>query len=65
MASRKTVKLGLLAVFISLMLIFSLVGFRHAGRWLTVEDSLSKADIIFVLSGGLPYRAQEAGKSLA
>jgi len=65
MASRKTVKLGLLAVFISLMLIFSLVGFRHAGRWLTVEDSLSKADVIFVLSGGLPYRAQEAGKVFA
>jgi uncharacterized SAM-binding protein YcdF (DUF218 family) len=27
-----------------------------------VDDSLSRADVIFVLSGGLPYRAEEAGK---
>ncbi len=62
MASAKTVKLSLLGLFISLALIVSLIGFRHAGRWLTLDDSLSKADVIFVLSGGLPYRAEEAGK---
>lgn len=33
---------------------------RGAGRWLVREDSLSRADWIVVLSGGLPYRAEEA-----
>jgi uncharacterized SAM-binding protein YcdF (DUF218 family) len=65
MASARTVKLCLLGLFIFLALIVSLVGFRHAGRWLTLEDSLSKADVIFVLSGGLPYRAEEGAKVFA
>ncbi len=33
---------------------------RGAGRWLVREDTLSRADLIVVLSGGLPYRAEEA-----
>ncbi|MGA7920306.1 MAG: YdcF family protein [Candidatus Acidiferrales bacterium] len=36
------------------------IAFRGAGRWLVREDSLSKADVIVVLSGGLPYRGEEA-----
>jgi len=35
---------------------------RDAGRWLVCEDPLAKADVIVVLSGGLPYRAEEAAK---
>jgi uncharacterized SAM-binding protein YcdF (DUF218 family) len=27
-----------------------------------LDDPLSRADVIFVLSGGMPYRAEEAGK---
>ena len=65
MISAKTTKLRLLGLFIVLILILSLAGFLHAGHWLTVDDSLSKADVIFVLSGGLPYRAEEAGKVFA
>jgi uncharacterized SAM-binding protein YcdF (DUF218 family) len=33
---------------------------RGAGRWLVREDPLSPADMIVVLSGGLPYRGEEA-----
>jgi uncharacterized SAM-binding protein YcdF (DUF218 family) len=62
MASRKTVKLRLFGLFILLLAIFTLVAFRHAGRWLVLDEPLSKADAIFVLSGGLPYRAEEGGK---
>ena len=36
--------------------------FLTVGRWLTVEDPLSHADVIVVLSGGLPERAVEAAR---
>jgi uncharacterized SAM-binding protein YcdF (DUF218 family) len=55
----KRAKLGLLAL---LILIAAVVAFRGAGRWLTREDSLSQADVIFVLSGSMPYRAEAAAK---
>ena len=55
-------KLGLLAL---LILIAAVVSFRGVGRWLTREDSLSQADVIFVLSGSMPYRAEEAAKVFA
>ena len=58
----KPAKLRLVGLFALLILIAGLAAFRHAGRWLMVDDSLSRADVIFVLSGGLPYRAEEAGK---
>jgi uncharacterized SAM-binding protein YcdF (DUF218 family) len=58
----KAAKLSLLSLFIVLILIVGLAGFRYAGRWLTLDEPLSRADVIFVLSGGLPYRAEEAGK---
>lgn len=35
---------------------------RHAGRWLVCEDPLAKADVIVILSGSMPYRAEEAAK---
>src|SRR5882757_8641135 len=53
----RRVALGLLVV-----LIVGVVAFRRAGRWLEREDPLSHADVIFVLSGGLPQRAVEGGK---
>ena len=36
--------------------------FRHAGTCLVREDALSRADAILVLSGSMPYRAEEAAK---
>jgi len=62
MRTLKTAKLSLLCLFTLMILVATLAGFRNAGRWLTREDPLSSADVIFVLSGGMPYRAQEAGK---
>lgn len=38
------------------------LGFRNLGRWLIREDPLSSADVIFVLSGSMPPRAEEAAK---
>jgi uncharacterized SAM-binding protein YcdF (DUF218 family) len=35
---------------------------RGAGRWLVREDTLSSADVIVILSGSMPYRAEEASK---
>jgi uncharacterized SAM-binding protein YcdF (DUF218 family) len=60
----KRAKFTLIALSILVVLGMG-VGFRHAGRWLTVDDPLSHADAIFVLSGGLPYRAEEAGRVYA
>ena len=48
-----------------IILIAAVFAFRGAGRWLNREDPLSHADVIFVLSGGLPERAQEAAKVFA
>jgi len=57
----KRAALGLLAVLI----VLGVVAFRGAGRWLEREDQLSHADVIFVLSGGLPQRALEGSKVFA
>jgi len=43
-----------------LLLAFAVVAFRGAGRWLVRQDPLSPAGAIVVLSGGTPYRAEEA-----
>jgi uncharacterized SAM-binding protein YcdF (DUF218 family) len=52
----------LLGLVMLLALVAGVVVFRGAGRWLTREDPLSRADVILVLSGGMPYAAQEAGR---
>jgi uncharacterized SAM-binding protein YcdF (DUF218 family) len=62
MRTLKTAKRSLLCLFTLLTLVGALAGFRNAGRWLTREDPLTSADVILVLSGGMPYRAEEAGK---
>ena len=61
--SLKRAKFTLIAL--SVLVVLGVGGFRHAGRWLTVDDPLSHADAIFILSGGLPYRAEEAGRVYA
>ena len=35
---------------------------RGAGRWLVREDALAPADVIVVLSGSMPYRAEEGAR---
>src|SRR5277367_2730952 len=47
-------------VILILLVVVGVVVFRNAGRWLVREDALGKADVIVVLSGGLPFRAEAA-----
>ena len=56
-------KRSLICILVILFLLgAALAGLDGAGRWLVREDPLARADVIFVLSGGLPARAEEAGK---
>jgi uncharacterized SAM-binding protein YcdF (DUF218 family) len=50
--------LGVLVI----LLVAGVVVFRSIGYWLIVEDPLQSADAIVVLSGGLPFRANEAAR---
>jgi uncharacterized SAM-binding protein YcdF (DUF218 family) len=50
--------LGLLILLV--LLVGAVIAVRGAGRWLVREDPLSHADMIVVLSGGMPYRAEAA-----
>jgi uncharacterized SAM-binding protein YcdF (DUF218 family) len=49
-----------LAAAIVLLLLGGVFAFRGVGRWLVREDPLMHADVIVVLSGSLPARAEEA-----
>jgi len=50
------------ALFILVLFGGALLLGRGIGHWLVREDPLSSADVIVVLSGSMPYRAEEAGK---
>lgn len=52
-------------VIVSASLVFALltagtIVFRGLGRWLIREDPLQKSDVIVILSGSMPARAEEA-----
>lgn len=52
-------------IFLGIVLVVICAGvfcFRDVGQWLVVEDPLSHAGAIVVLSGGMPYRAEEAAR---
>jgi uncharacterized SAM-binding protein YcdF (DUF218 family) len=51
-------RIGIIVLFI--LLVGAVSAARGAGRWLVREDPLTRADMIVVLSGGLPYRAGAA-----
>ena len=53
---------SLVLLILLLLLAATVIALRQAGRWLVREDPLSRADVIVVLSGGLPYRAEGAAK---
>jgi uncharacterized SAM-binding protein YcdF (DUF218 family) len=59
-SSRKQQLIWTLIVLI--LLGAAVIMLRGTGRWLLREDPLSPADVIFILSGGMPARAEEAGK---
>lgn len=52
----------LLGGFNILLFILAIFVFLHAGTWLVREDSPQKAQIVLVLSGGLPERALAAAE---
>ena len=56
---RRRPGIGLFAI-LALVVVIGVVVFRNAGHWLVREDPLGKADVIVVLSGGLPFRAEGA-----
>ena len=58
-SQRRRPGIGFVVVF-ALLVVIGVVVFRNAGHWLVREDPLDKADVIVVLSGGLPFRAESA-----
>ncbi len=51
------------ALIVSLAVCAGAVGvFRGVGHWLIREDTLAPADLIAVLSGSMPWRAEEAAR---
>src|SRR5215469_7051736 len=62
MQKTKPTKLLISAFILLILLAACVMAFRHLGRWLIREEPLSSADLIVVLSGGMPYRAEEAGR---
>jgi len=57
---RKRVLIG--SSVLLLLVVAAVIGWRGVGRWLIREDPLSPAEVVVVLSGGMPYRAEEAAK---
>lgn len=51
-----------LVVILLCFALCAVFAFRNAGRWLIREDALTHASVILVLSGSMPYRAEEAAK---
>jgi len=61
MARRFSLRIATLIVLIALCAA-SVLAFRGVGRWLVREDALSPAEVIVVLSGSMPWRAEEAAR---
>jgi len=61
MTRRNTFRIAALAAVLAL-LAAGVLAFRGAGRWLVRQDALRPAGAIVVLSGGMPYRAEEAAR---
>lgn len=59
----RPMRLRVAALAVTLMLLAAgFFAFRGAGRWLIREDALGPADVIVVLSGAMPERAEEAAR---
>jgi uncharacterized SAM-binding protein YcdF (DUF218 family) len=60
--NKRTRGFTIFLIVIAALLLTAFFCFRGLGRWLVRQDSLAPADAIVVLSGSMPYRAEEAGK---
>ncbi len=49
-------------IVVAMLCAACIVAFRGVGRWLVREDPLGPADVIVVLSGSMPWRAEEAAR---
>jgi uncharacterized SAM-binding protein YcdF (DUF218 family) len=58
-------RLQLLTLLLFVLFASALVLIRSMGSWLVRQDTLSSADAIVVLSGSMPFRAEEAAKVFA
>jgi len=56
----RATRYSVVAAILACLIVFGVIAFRSAGRWLIREDPLAHADVIVVLSGSMPYRAEEA-----
>jgi uncharacterized SAM-binding protein YcdF (DUF218 family) len=56
----KRIRIAVAGTVLAGAIAFGVVAFRGAGRWLVREDPVGQADAILVLSGSVPYRAEEA-----
>jgi uncharacterized SAM-binding protein YcdF (DUF218 family) len=61
MACRISFRIFALIVFAALCAA-GVLAFRGVGRWLIRQDALASADVIAVLSGSMPWRAEEAAR---
>jgi uncharacterized SAM-binding protein YcdF (DUF218 family) len=62
MQSAKTTRRLIACVLVVLLVALGVMAFRRVGRWLVRQDPLSPAGAIVVLSGGMPYRSEEAAQ---
>jgi uncharacterized SAM-binding protein YcdF (DUF218 family) len=60
--STNAAKRWILVVILLALVVIAVLVLRGAGRWLIREDPLARADVIVVLSGSMPYRAEEAAQ---
>lgn len=51
---------SLLLFLVAILLFVGVLIFRGLGRWLVRPDAPAHADAIVILSGGMPYRAEQA-----
>jgi uncharacterized SAM-binding protein YcdF (DUF218 family) len=61
MARRFSFRIAALIVLLALCAA-AFLAFRGVGRWLVRQDPLRPADVIVVLSGSMPWRAEEAAR---
>lgn len=61
-ASRRLRRRFILFLLLLALVVCAVVAFRGAGRWLIYENPLRRADVIVVLSGSMPARAEEAAR---
>ena len=64
MKTAKFIRRLIYSLILLLLLAAAWGALRGAGRWLVRDDPLSRSDVIVVLSGSMPFRAEEAAKIL-